>query len=67
MSVAGLLGGLIFSSIGLIGFSYGKRTQNFSMLAVGSTLMVYPYFITDVWAVYLVGAGLTAVLWRSRE
>lgn len=67
MSASGIIGGLIFSGIGLVGFSYGKRTQNFQLMAVGGALMVYPYFVTNVWAVYLVGAGLTAFLWYSRE
>ena len=57
-----LFGGLIFGSIGFFAFRYGKRQGNYRMLGIGIALMVYPYFIPNTLAVYLVGAALVAAL-----
>ena len=66
-SASGLIGGVIFSAVGFVGFSYGKRTQNFRLMALGGALMGYPYFVSDTALIYLIGIGLTAALWMARE
>ena len=57
-----LLGGLLFGSIGLVAFAAGKRQMNFRRMGLGVALMVYPYFVPNTLAVYLVGVGLVAAL-----
>jgi hypothetical protein len=56
-----LFWGLLFSSIGLGYFIYGKRQQAPIPLVCGLALMVFPYFVSSAWAVVLVGAGLMAI------
>lgn len=58
-----LIASFIIGSIGLVAFMYGKRQKRFPQLAVGLVLMVYPYFITNLWLVYLIAALLLALLW----
>ena len=42
---AELIGGFVFSSIGLIAFAYGKRMQVWRIMLLGIVLMAYPYFV----------------------
>lgn len=53
-----LLFGLIFGSIGLAYFIYGKKQANVMMRYCGIALMVYPYFIENKYAVLLIGIAL---------
>lgn len=45
MNTAPLLLGLIFSSIGLGYFLYGKKQKMTIPLTIGLVLMIFPYFI----------------------
>jgi hypothetical protein len=61
MSEATLLWGLLFSSIGLGFFLYGKKQRAVVPLVCGLALMVYPYFIANVLVLIGVGIVLTAI------
>ncbi len=61
MGMATLLWGVIFGSIGMGFFIYGKRQGAMVPLACGLLLMVFPYFISNVWATVVVGALLMAI------
>jgi predicted membrane protein len=56
-----LLWGLLFSSIGLGFFLYGKKQRAPVPLVCGLVLMIYPYFIANVVALVAIGVVLTAV------
>ncbi len=47
MNTATLLWGLLFGSIGLGFFIYGKKQQALVPLLCGMTLMIFPYFVTN--------------------
>ncbi|MGA2841254.1 MAG: hypothetical protein ABSG18_13920 [Steroidobacteraceae bacterium] len=66
MNPAILLWGLLFSSIGLGFFLYGKKQRAVVPLVCGLVLMIYPYFIANVFALVVIGIVLTAVpyFWR---
>ncbi len=49
---------LIFSSIGLGYFVYGKRSSNIIVRYIGVAQMVYPYFLTNTMALGRVGVDL---------
>ena len=55
-SPALLLWGMLFSSIGLGYFIYGKKQHVLVPMLCGLGLMVYPYFISNTLA--LVGTGV---------
>ena len=56
-----LVWGLIFGSIGLGFFMYGKKQKRKVPFASGVALCVFPYFITDVPVMVLVGVMLIAI------
>jgi hypothetical protein len=56
-----LLWGLLFSSIGLGFFLYGKKQRAVVPLVCGLVLMVYPYFIPNVMVLVAIGVVLIAV------
>ncbi|MDB6086443.1 MAG: hypothetical protein JWN43_4324 [Gammaproteobacteria bacterium] len=61
MKASVLLWGLLFSSIGLGFFLYGKKQRAVVPLVCGLVLMIYPYFIPNAIAVVVIGVVLTAV------
>lgn len=66
METSSLLWGLLFGSIGLGFFLYGKRQQAFVPLLSGLALMVFPYFVSSTLALVLIGAALVALPWLVR-
>lgn len=64
---AELIGGFIFSSIGLIAFGYGKRMQIWRTMFLGIVLMAYPYFISSLLMLYSLGVLLTGALFVFRD
>ena len=56
-----LLWGVLFSSIGLGFFVYGKKQSRLVPLVAGLALMVYPYFVDTVPLVLGVGITLIAL------
>jgi hypothetical protein len=52
---------LLFSSIGLGFFIYGKKQRAVVPLVCGIALMVYPYFISNVMLLVGIGVVLMAV------
>ena len=61
MSTASLWWGLLFGSIGLGYFLYGKRQGAPVPLLCGLGLMAFPYFVSNNWAMVLIGAVLAAI------
>ena len=61
MNLAPLLWGVLFSSIGLGYFIYGKRQQAPIPLVCGIALMVFPYFVSGSWTMVLIGAVLMGI------
>jgi hypothetical protein len=61
VDTAALFWGLLFSSIGLGYFIYGKRQQAPVPLVCGIVLMVFPYFVSSPWTLVLVGGALMAL------
>ena len=60
MDAAWLLWGLLFGSIGLGFFIYGKRQNAVVPLVCGLGLMVFPYFVSSTLVLVIVGAVLIA-------
>ena len=61
MNTSSLLWGLLFGSIGLGYFVYGKRQKVVVPLVCGLALMVFPYFIANTIGLVAVGIALTAL------
>jgi len=60
-STSVLLWGMLFGSIGLGFFIYGKKQKVIVPLMVGIALMIFPYFIADLTLLVIIGAILTVL------
>jgi hypothetical protein len=65
LDVDTLLASFIPSSIGLGVFVYGKRQGRGPHLIIGLLLMVYPYFLSNVWLMLGIGAVLLGALYGA--
>jgi hypothetical protein len=61
MSTALLLWGVLFSSIGVGFFIYGKRQKAPVPLICGLALMLYPYFVSSVSLLVIIGVALVVI------
>ena len=61
MSEATLWWGLLFSSIGLGFFLYGKKQRSPIPMVCGLALMIYPYFIGNTLLLVAIGIALIAI------
>nr|WP_320125921.1 hypothetical protein [uncultured Shewanella sp.] len=61
-----LLWSLVFSLIGLGFFTYGKRQATPIPLVVGLTLMICPYFVTNLALLIAIGIALIALPYFMR-
>jgi hypothetical protein len=63
-SAPNLLAGLLFGSIGFVGFIYGKRMSRWKPMMIGLLLMAYSYFVQNTLAICGIGlAGTAALFW----
>ena len=67
ISGANLFAGLLFSSIGFVGFIFGKRLSLWKPMFIGIALMAYPYFIEDTLTLCAIGLAGTAALFWARN
>ena len=59
--------GMLFGSVGLGFFVYGKKQQRMIPLVAGIGLMVFPYFVTDPILIVVIGIALMALPYFYRE
>jgi hypothetical protein len=62
-----ILGGLIFGTIGWGAWRYGRQLDRWKPIAIGLALMIYPYFMTWVWELWLVGIALCGLLYFHHD
>jgi len=67
MSTSNLLLGVLFSSIGLGYFIYGKKQRAINPLICGLALMIVPYFLSSVALLLVAGTALCAIPWMFRS
>ena len=56
-----LLWGLLFGSIGIGFFVYGKRQRAVIPLVCGVALMIFPYFVANTFLLVGIGIALLAI------
>jgi hypothetical protein len=67
MNTSELLWGVLFGSIGIGYFIYGRRQSKLIPLLCGVALMIYPYFMPNVTALVIVGAIFVVVPYFVRR
>jgi hypothetical protein len=66
-SMPNIIAGTLFSSVGFIGFVYGKKMSAWKPMFIGIALMAYPYFIESTATICVVGALGTVALFAFRD
>ena len=62
MTTSSLLWGLLFGSIGLGFFVYGRRQMTVVVpLVCGVALMIFPYFVSNIMLLVILGLALIAI------
>ncbi len=61
MNISTLMWGIIFGSIGLGFFVYGKKQKAIIPVLSGIGLMVFPYFISNIYILIMSGIVLVAL------
>jgi predicted membrane protein len=61
LDTSSLLWGLLFSSIGLGFFVYGRRQKKVVPLVSGLALMIFPYFVSNTILLVTFGIVLIAI------
>jgi predicted membrane protein len=56
-----LIWGMLFGAIGLGFFTYGKKQKAIVPLFTGIALFVFPYFISNVYILVIVGVILVVI------
>jgi hypothetical protein len=67
LSAPNLFAGLLFGSIGFVGFVYGKRMSRWRPMFLGIVLMAYPYFVENTIALCGIGLAGTAAFFILGE
>jgi hypothetical protein len=67
MSAADLLWGVLFGSLGLAYFVYGKKQGAPVPLLCGIALMLFPYFVSNLWLMVGIGLVLAALPYFLRN
>lgn len=60
-SEAQLIWGMLFGAIGLGFFVYGRRQRAVVPLLSGCALFVFPYFVSNAYALVVIGLAICAV------
>jgi hypothetical protein len=53
---------LVVSGIGFVAFMYGRKQRRLPQMACGVALMVYPYFVSNVWLMMGIAVVLIAAM-----
>jgi hypothetical protein len=61
LNTSSLLWGLLFGSIGIGFFVYGKRQKAVVPLVCGLALMAFPYFVSNTILLITIGVALVAL------
>lgn len=67
MDTSSLLWGLLFGSVGLGYFVYGKKQKAFVPLVCGFALMVFPYFVSNTILLVAIGIALAVLPYFFRR
>lgn len=65
-SISSIIAGLVFGIFGFAILKDGKKEANIPKVFVGLILLIYPYFITNDYLVWIIGIVLTFIGFKLR-
>jgi hypothetical protein len=60
-----LIASMLIGSVGLGLLIYGKKQVRFPQMGVGVLLLVYPYFVSNVWLMLGIAVVAVGALWGA--
>ena len=63
--VNSLLASILPSSIGFVAFMYGKKQGRVPHIAIGLVMMIYPYFVSNIFLMFGIAVVLSLGLWLA--
>jgi hypothetical protein len=63
LDAGSLIAGLVVSGVGYVFFSYGRKMSRTPHVIIGLIMMVFPYFIPGVIAMFAIAALLCGLLY----
>ena len=60
-----IIASIVVSGVGFVLFSYGRKMGRAPHVLIGLILMVFPYFVPHVLAMFGIGALLCALLYMA--
>ena len=66
-STSAIVWNILFGAIGGGYFLYGKRQHEGVPMFCGFALMIFPFFVSSAWALFLIGSILAAIPFVFRE
>jgi hypothetical protein len=58
---------MLFGVIGMAAVIYGRKSALWKPMLIGVVLMTFPYFVPQLWLLYVIGAALSAALFVFRD
>ena len=65
LDAGSLIAGLVVSGVGYVFFSYGRKMSRTPQVIIGLILMVFPYFVPGVIAMFAIAALLCGLLYLA--
>lgn len=65
-SQSALLLSVLFGAIGMAYLFYGKKQRELTPALAGVGLCTFPWFVSNIWAMLLIGIALVAAPWLLR-
>ena len=66
-SFANIMAWLIFGILGMWAFNHGRKEKNYKILTIGVALMLYPYFVSSTVWLYILGIGISSLLYFWKD
>jgi hypothetical protein len=67
LTASNLLGQILFGTIGMGAFIYGKKQNLLKPMLIGIVLTAYLFFGPPTWLLYLIGTLLSSALFLFRD
>ena len=65
LDASSLIAGLVVSGVGFVFFSYGRKMSRAPHVIIGIIMMVFPYVVPSVIAMFAIGALLCGLLYMA--
>lgn len=63
-SISGILASFVFGVFAFFIFRDGKKEQNIPKIAIGITLFILPFLVTNPWVEWPIGLSLVLVAYK---